>query len=477
MQFDSTTTASLASVTTRYTWCTTVQTALGSGFKAVWRTSADAAVVTATFAGQVPITSDNAIEVTAAPTAVSVSAGTIGKFRLESADGTRWMQFGRIPRFVDGTGAVLTPAAGHGLTINAAITAKPPASLENLPAWLDGVATLTWTAISGTAMTDTGSGAGITAYSGATQAANTLIVNGGGHDDYSGNEVIALDLNDPAPAWSTIGAATSGGARDYATTNDGYYSPDGKPTARHTYWSIQYNAANDRMMLYGNNGIGNPLSHWRTVVDGFHVSTGTWDAKGTYTALSAAASTGEEGFVQDGDSRIWRFHAGDGNLYRIDLSTGTETNCGALTGSVATSTPVVYDSSRNRLVRPTTLGIDQVQMFALAGYSSGIPTMTTGTLSGAGATNVKTTCSWVYCADRDSYLAIKFQDTGATVYEINPTTWAVSTLSLSGTAPSFAGLSVDAKQNYYGRWAYFADLSVVVLAHRADGNVMFFRTA
>lgn len=72
-----------------------------------------------------------------------------------------------------------------------------------------------------------------------------LIVWGGGHNDYHGNELYALDLTtrkvrrltDPSPIGSTSDCSS--------------ILPDGKPTSRHTYGGIAYIVHADRLFAFG----------------------------------------------------------------------------------------------------------------------------------------------------------------------------------------------------------------------------------
>jgi len=90
----------------------------------------------------------------------------------------------------------------------------------------------------------------IAAWSGgiADQGRNRLVVWGGGHNDYYGNELYALDLNslsmtrlnDPSPLYPGPPPLPCN------TT-----MPDGKPNARHTYGGLSYIAHADRMYEFG----------------------------------------------------------------------------------------------------------------------------------------------------------------------------------------------------------------------------------
>jgi hypothetical protein len=75
---------------------------------------------------------------------------------------------------------------------------------------------------------------------------NRLILFGGGHNDYYGNEVYALDLtqqkmlrlNQPTPLSSPPSCST-------------YRLPDGKPNGRHTYGGLSYASHVDKMSVLG----------------------------------------------------------------------------------------------------------------------------------------------------------------------------------------------------------------------------------
>lgn len=94
---------------------------------------------------------------------------------------------------------------------------------------------------------NTGCRAVISAWNGgvADEKGERLILWGGGHSDYFGNEVYALDvkkltfsrLTEPSPA-TNVGACP-----------EAY--PDGRPSSRHTYGGLAYLAAQASMFVYG----------------------------------------------------------------------------------------------------------------------------------------------------------------------------------------------------------------------------------
>jgi hypothetical protein len=90
----------------------------------------------------------------------------------------------------------------------------------------------------------------IAAWSGgiADQSRNRMLIWGGGHNDYYGNELYALDLNqlsltrlnDPSPLYP--------GPPPLPCKSS---MPDGKPNTRHTYGGLSYIAHADRMYVFG----------------------------------------------------------------------------------------------------------------------------------------------------------------------------------------------------------------------------------
>src|SRR6202040_2092730 len=72
---------------------------------------------------------------------------------------------------------------------------------------------------------------------------NRLLVWGGGHNDYYGNEVYALDIE--AQKMTVIVPPTS---QPQACVE---MQRDGKPSSRHTYYNLAYIPINDAMFSFG----------------------------------------------------------------------------------------------------------------------------------------------------------------------------------------------------------------------------------
>jgi hypothetical protein len=99
---------------------------------------------------------------------------------------------------------------------------------------------------------NTGPDAVVSKWSGAVYDSqrDRLVVWGGGHWDYSGNEIYVFRLNsengDPALTWKRITNPSSD------VSGQGPYYNDGKPRSRHTYNYIEYIPAPfDRLCTFG----------------------------------------------------------------------------------------------------------------------------------------------------------------------------------------------------------------------------------
>lgn len=484
---DSTTSAALTAAVSRLGWCEALRAALGDGYRVVWRDAGDVARVTLTMSGSLPI-SEQQVTISAQPSAVSCSAGTPTHVQLESADGSRWARLDRLVALVDSTGAPLAPVSGAGFAWVDALVVRPPRALSALPAWLQDAPLLTWVSLPDTRMdalplqTSIGSKVGICAYSGGYLRGARLGVQGGGHTDYGGNEVLECDLTADAPAWEIVGAGTPAAQQAGSVL---YYS-DGKPSSRHTYGKVHWSETQQRVFLFGGYTMYTTGPVNSPHCDGWSPSTGEWDAGSgavwpdLVTPPAEVASPSDQQIVKDGADNFWMVHTGTGDLYRADAATMVWTmQTTSPPGGAIGNMPVCYDSARNRIVRTRQQYNTTPVSWLLDGYTTGAPSSMTHTYSGDPATisalTAITAGSMVYCADLDAYLVLKFADSTLTIYRIDAESWEVSVLAVSGT-PAAPASGWSARQNYYGRFQYVPELGVVAITHAADADVHYFRT-
>ena len=177
-------------------------------------------------------------------------------------------------------------------------------------------------------------------------ASGSMILFGGGHDDYFGSDVHAFDLG--TRQWSRISDGyVSGEADEYgagAVYPDAVY-PDGSPLPPHTYGYVQYDAiANDYLLLKGQTELGpdvkaTPIPHmfnldslkWRRGPKhpSAILSSGgwtTWDAsRRILWGHSGDSGNAFIGFSPDGDNGNGTFGSWT-RLYPKKIITGADHN-------------------------------------------------------------------------------------------------------------------------------------------------------
>jgi len=163
---------------------------------------------------------------------------------------------------------------------------------------------------------------------------NRLIIWGGGHGNYYGNEVYALNL--------TANPITLTRLTDPTNLSSGYsgcaeaYS-DGKPASRHTYDDLTYSPVTDTMTsISGSKSVCGSLSD---SIWSFNLGTLAWTQKiasaGFNTGLSPWAS------AYDPNTQLIYFHTGN-QLYSYNPSTNAFT--GIANGSLHTRQLLAYSS-------------------------------------------------------------------------------------------------------------------------------------
>lgn len=192
----------------------------------------------------------------------------------------------------------------------------------------------------------TGCPAITSAWSGGTRdnRRNRHIVKGGGHNDYYGNEIYALDYNHATapgivlvhdathnPNLGTIGGATE----TYA---------DGSPSARHTYNGLLYLNDQDKYWMFGagipNNGNFSNFQYWYDPT--------TTSGTGWTTLGSGGPNPGEDGSVPTWATDpltelIWGIQPNSGDFWSYAPLTNTWTNNGSPGGCTSDNNGAALD--------------------------------------------------------------------------------------------------------------------------------------
>jgi hypothetical protein len=368
-------------------------------------------------------------------------------------------------------GIVATPvndsySAASGGTVYGGITSP-------LPAWRAGAVVDQWFQISGTV--HAGSPADPTddvlddfcrsnrrlSFSNIAIAGTELVLAAcGGHGDYSGNEVTGIDLSADAPAWALRLARTA------SVTADVAYYGDGRPSARHLYWSAQYSSTRSRLMLHYSRFVyGTAVSFADS--NGFNLATNAWDADNTW-------SDGNSAMCQDNNGDCWGGY-GSTSLKKWTASTDTWATTGTFGNNI--SGPMVFDASRSQLFSLSwgdgQGGGSGVNAYK---YNAAGTTQTAITFNASSAytqfqADTPANASLVYEPDLDRFL---FWDglTGR-LYSVAPnsgTTWDMSIVTATGSTPPAAVYS-------FGRLAYVPALKGCVAMPAGHRNLYFIRTA
>jgi len=296
----------------------------------------------------------------------------------------------------------------------------------------------------------------ISAWGGATADTkrNRLLIWGGGHTDYYGNEVYALDLN--ALNMKRIIDPTSNPVLCVAQ------QPDGHPTSRHTYYDLAYIANADKMFSFGGapactTGIGSddtwtldlPTLTWKRQDP---TSGGTKPSGGPGLAVVAYDPNTNLVFVEDLS-----------NLYSFNLSTNTYMMLGSV-GGVDYQLSGVIDPSRKLLFliggpgQLWAINIAPGSNYALQDWSS----------QASSCLPLRSTVYPGLAFDTKQNLVVGWVG-GNSVYLFNPSTKSCMTQTFSGGPGSAQPNGTN------GRFAYFPSLNLFAVVNDWQQNAYTLR--
>lgn len=284
-------------------------------------------------------------------------------------------------------------------------------------------------------------------------------VAGGGHVDYSGNEVDGLDLSVEVPSWSQLLAPTPA-AQVVASAS--FYA-DNHPTSRHHYYGLMYVGQGDLFVLlagsrWGDGGVPQAMASYNITANtyngpGTHPNvTGNWNAQvGTMTV---DPSTGNIYGVANNTASRWT----QSNNTLADLNPSGPSPYGYYTSAA-------FDSTRGRAFFLGGGNADH-HVLNVAGN-----TFSLATITGAAAGNVMDPGqAMVYVPALDAYL-VRGAGAGGAVYQINASTFAATVFTTSGGGSILATLNGP-----FNKFLYVPALGGFVYIPTYTGNVWFLRT-
>lgn len=311
-----------------------------------------------------------------------------------------------------------------------------------------------------------------------------IIAASGGHSDYSGNEVIALNLNSESPGWSVLKTA-SANATIYDQTE--VYS-DNRRAATHTYYATQFLQSQNRVVIMPSPGMFNSgapsapggfqYPDGTGLVCSFSLSTNDWEAIDTVARpVNGGAGGGIEGdftaqrvCANPSTDEIFlsRYGATNGRAWKYNPNT----NSWAATNSVYQIGygGAAVDFTRNRMLCIGNYDGDmapQVYNWDTLANLTGSFTITNGSqLISGGYPGL------IYDEANDTFLA--FLNTSPIT--IRRVSWTGAT-SMTVDTPSISGTLAQRTNGIQGSVQYVPELKAVVIANSYTGPVKMMRVA
>ncbi len=289
---------------------------------------------------------------------------------------------------------------------------------------------------------------------------NRLMVWGGGHMDYFGNEMYAFDIS--TMTWSRI---TDPSPTLVACT---LYMSDGQPGIHHTYNTLQYSGLIDSFISVMGGGYGSncgTIVNRDTTTDLFKISTNTW-GKGSLQPASGGT--------------IDRISA-------VDPATGLIYSHGTYGGSRLIEYNPLKDtwkikSSSEYLEIGSTAAIDPIKrlMVAVGGYGGKRQIVVWDLTKDTGYGFVPTT-SGDTTLEYNKNMGFQYDPTinkfvgwldGTDVYVLDPTTWVWTKMAASSDN---AVTPTAAPNGTFGRFRYIPSKNAYILVNSTTGNVYFYK--
>jgi hypothetical protein len=294
----------------------------------------------------------------------------------------------------------------------------------------------------------------------ALKGTDVYCVRQGGHSDYFGNEVLRINLATDAPAWTMIKASTPNPS--VVTDNNSRYT-DGTPSAVHGYYTQRYIPQRNWVFSCGTTAMSlQGGTNGDCVI--YDISTNTYLPPGTVPTLNVGLLPGFG--VWDDPMTGNVYQVGGYQVNRWNQATNNWTmGVGSLPKLYGFPSVACFDSTRRRgFILAGDSGARQPYLFDVTTNTT-IPVNPTGDLT---VVNSNGGFGITYCPATDRFYAM-VGNSGADLYEINPTTFAIGTKATIGTPPPTTGNGV------WGRFHYVAELGGIIYFPRYAANAWFLR--
>jgi hypothetical protein len=281
-----------------------------------------------------------------------------------------------------------------------------------------------------------------------------LIVWGGGHSDYSGNEIYVFDVN--TLKWQRLNNPSDPPGVDTA------YAPDGGPTSRHTYNYIEYVPSIDRFCSFGGAGFYSSGQTGTNNTDCFNFDTLRWERKASVPS-NGGYIIGAKAVFDPVSQKVYHQTGLGGAFSSYDPATNTWQVQNAYSYMDYYLTAAI-DPVRRKMIA---VGVNQQVMWDLKNPTAGYTTLSTSgdtTITSAQSPGV------VYDPVSDKFVA---WSGGANVYTLNMDTrvWTrVAPASTNTVIPTAAN-----NTGTYGRFRYIPSKNAFIVVNSIDENVFIYK--
>jgi len=283
-----------------------------------------------------------------------------------------------------------------------------------------------------------------------------LMVWGGGHADYGGNELYVFDIN--TLQWARIWGPSAGIPEGVGTCSETY--PDGNPASRHTYDGLEYLPLQDRFWanggaLYCGSG-GSSLATWT-----FDISTLKWERK---MGLSNAIGSTPVSAYDPVTGHI--FFQGYVNFLEYDPASDTWTKRGSYDKGISGGHTAAIDPKRRKFIM---IGGGEVVIYDI-GKTGTLPMQK---ISTTGSNEIVSNAKYSGIDYDPVSDRIIVWNGGTSVYSLNMDTYVWTLLP---PAPTNVVIPTSPPtQGTFGRFRYIPSKNAFILVNSIDDNVYFYK--
>lgn len=282
-----------------------------------------------------------------------------------------------------------------------------------------------------------------------------LLVWGGGHADYTGNEIYAFDL--ATLKWSRIWGPSKEipASPESGKTQDTY--ADGNPSARHTYDNLVYNPARD--VLFSSGGSLSWGGQWTEGTWEFSLANNAWQKR-----QNVNASTFNQSSYDLSSGLIFRTSESATEEFNPTTNVWTKRSSDGNTGDWQFSGEIDPDHHVMVLI-----GGGHLRVFNLKTYVMSTPTAT-------GDTEILSAYAPGLTWDSKSHKLVAWSG-GAAVYRIDiaDNLSGYSIKKVAAAAGNKITPSEPNKQGTYSKFQYSPGKNVFVLVNQVDNSVYIYR--